>query len=1273
MRTFLISALLCLPFLAGAASGAGAQGGPTVAPPLSSPLYEGETRTYRITGIPANVDEVELREGAGTTAESFLHFFVENLTGGSILNQFEPPSNGSLTFVVNVVEDFSSRTAGDKAVDLEMRMWDDAQPVDTVSLGVLTLKDGARPAGPPEVTISGGGSVTEGGNAVFTLTALPAAAVTVSVSVTDSGGFAASGQTGTRRVAIDASGTATLTVGTRDDDRDEPNGRITARVNADTGSPVRWRPGSPATASVTVNDDDGAPATAGVNVAPTVLSLAEGSGPETYTVALTKAPAPGDTVTVTATVSPDTVATLSAGGGAAARSASLTFTGANWDRAQTVTVAPRDDDDAADGRARIVHRISGGGEYSAATARSVLVQVADDEEEAVPSLPLVTVTGGGDVDEGARAVFTIRAHPAPESPLTVNILIRETGDAQGANYVRDALEGEKTVRLRAGQGEVEYRLPTQGNARRERNEAVIVEIGSGDGYRVPDSRSHRSAWVGVRDDDSAGVSASTNRLELTEGAQGSYTLRLFTNPRGTVNVTPVSADPSVATVSGPLTFHGGNWWRAQTVTVTAANDEDSDPGRTIIDHRVSGYGDLAEGPVVTALVSDRSVPATPVAFFATASSAAAEGAGTRRIRVNLNPAPQETLTLRYRVGGTAAPGGDFDALSGAVPVFFGATHVDIEVPVVDDGVQEPDETVLLTLAPGAGYAVGSNSTHTLTIDDGLPTRITIAGGDDVVEGGTAEFTIRAAPAPASALTVRIRVDEIGGASHVDAAEEGVKTVRLRAGQSELSYFVPTVDTVAAEPDGSVLVRVLPGDGYRAPAAPRDRFAIVGVRDDDNPGVSASVKRLEVTEGTQESYTLRLDTDPGGTVTVTPVPDSPRLIALSGPLTFDSRNWSEAQTVTVTGKNDADARAGRTAIGHKVSGYGSVTRGPSVHVLVIDDDAPPAASFALPSSTADEGAGTLDVRIDLKPAPASAITLVYSVGGTATSGDDYTALAGTVAVDANAGSVIIPLAIVNDSVGEADETVVLTLTAGEGYRVGGPHSHTLTIADDGDAPPPLPVASFAAAASSVAEVEGAGHVVRVSLSPAPASAITLAYSVGGTATSGDDYGAAAGTVAVDAGASGATIPVAIVDDSEEEADETVVLTLTAGAGYRVGSPDSHTLTIGNDDTAEPPAEPEPAKTPVASFSAASSTAVESAGTRNIGVNLNPAPTSAITLSYRVGGTAASGDDYTALAGTVAVGAGASGATIPVAIADDDAVEGGETLVLTLTAGDGYTLC
>jgi len=127
----------------------------------------------------------------------------------------------------------------------------------------------------------------------FTLTANPAPTsdLPVSVSVSETGSFAASAETGARTVTIGTGGTVDFTVATEDDAIDEADGSIAATITAGTGYTV----GSAATASVTVADND----------VPTI-SITGGSavtegGDVTFTLTATPAPAAALPVNVAVT------------------------------------------------------------------------------------------------------------------------------------------------------------------------------------------------------------------------------------------------------------------------------------------------------------------------------------------------------------------------------------------------------------------------------------------------------------------------------------------------------------------------------------------------------------------------------------------------------------------------------------------------------------------------------------------------------------------------------------------------------------------------------------------------------------------------------------------------------------------------------------------------------------------------------------------------------------------------------------------------------------
>ena len=78
-------------------------------------------------------------------------------------------------------------------------------------------------------------------------------------------------------------------------------------------------------------------------------------------------------------------------------------------------------------------------------------------------------------------------------------------------------------------------------------------------------------------------------------------------------------------------------------------------------------------------------------------------------------------------------------------------------------------------------------------------------------------------------------------------------------------------------------------------------------------------------------------------------------------------------------------------------------------------------------------------------------------------------------------------------------------------------------------------------------------------------MTVNFTVGGTATAGSDYASIGTSVSFPAGTTNKTVNVVPVDDATSEGSETVVVTVAAGTGYALGSPDNASITITDNDS------------------------------------------------------------------------------------------------------------
>ena len=225
----------------------------------------------------------------------------------------------------------------------------------------------------------------------------------------------------------------------------------------------------------------------------------------------------------------------------------------------------------------------------------------------------------------------------------------------------------------------------------------------------------------------------------------------------------------------------------------------------------------------------------------------------------------------------------------------------------------------------------------------------------------------------------------------------------------------------------------------------------------------------------------------------------------------------------------------------------------------------------PASVLENGTANLVYTFSRTGPTNSALTVNYTVGGTATLGTDYTGIAAspatkTLSFAAGSATAIVTVDPTADSTVEANETVALTLATGTGYTVGTTSPVTGTITNDDVA---LPAITLAVSPASVTEDGTANLVYTFTRSGSTSSALTVNYTVNGTATLGTDYtGIAASpatkTLSFAAGSATAIVTVDPTADSTVEANETVALTLATGTGYTVGTTGAVTGTITNDD-------------------------------------------------------------------------------------------------------------
>jgi hypothetical protein len=167
--------------------------------------------------------------------------------------------------------------------------------------------------------------------------------------------------------------------------------------------------------------------------------------------------------------------------------------------------------------------------------------------------------------------------------------------------------------------------------------------------------------------------------------------------------------------------------------------------------------------------------------------------------------------------------------------------------------------------------------------------------------------------------------------------------------------------------------------------------------------------------------------------------------------------------------------------------------------ILNDDAEVSVAVA-PSSMAEDAPGTLDFTFSRVGPLAEALSVNFSVGGTAAFAADYTqngatafsATNGTVTFAIGSAAAVVAVDPVADSTLELHETVSLTVSPGSGYGVAGTATVTGTITNDDTLVPlqfpdasavPLTLNGFTATGQSVGPMT-------LEFDPAPGQVLTL---------------------------------------------------------------------------------------------------------------------------------------------------------------------------------------
>ena len=879
--------------------------------------------------------------------------------------------------------------------------------------------------------------------------------------------------------------------------------------------------------------------------------------------------------------------------------------------------------------------------------------------------------------------------------LRKDVLIDFTYDTLTATAFEDytpvhaSAHNQPPLRIEAGQRNAFLEIPIHDDTSFEDNELFRIDAVNPE---LPDGETNKRTEIIIQNIDVINVPSSIT-------AVAGRTLRL-TAERNRLDTAPLTFGidfPTSGTAAdfgaGPhrVTIPAGRLRGTVHIPVTA----DADTTVENIRVEVELEGSLEAFATATIYPLSNVVPTVSI----TADSAQVQEGATASFTVTASPAPPQSMDVYVRYGQI---GGDFLATepdeSVAVTIAANTTTGTLSLTTTADPSNNSGriDAVLLdrhdTTSGSGSYPYRVRGKESVASDGtpigGSAASIKVTDGPDmnlprvkllrfsphtVEEGTDLDFYLSLNHAPESDLPVTLSIREGPGtfAPGGDYVDAHTWTATIPAGERGVMFSIPTVDDGAEEPNAIVRVTALGGSGY---TVSKIRLWDATVTDNDGPeglgseqdgaqggatplpAVTISADAASVTEGGDVTFTVTADPAPSY--------DLPVNVGVAQEMGAGGNrvgsSWFDMVTVragetsaawTVTTMSDDVARADGEAVGRILWGNdyreGATSK---VTVALIDDD----------GGTADTGDAPEPTSVTTQTGPPGVpLALVAEVKGH---------IAHFKARNHGAGvrDWTLVLDRLEGRTGMSDAAIAAWLARSRQY---GWQDGIQTLpkvqaalaalaAAPRQQPATLPVVTIAAGASPV--TEGGNAVFTLTASPPPPADLTVTVGV----SAAGDYGIASASRTVTIPTTGSvTLTLATADDSADEPDGSVTVTVNDGAGYTVGSSASGTVAVQDDDL--PP--------PAVSITAAAASITEG-GAASFTLSADRAPDADLTITLSV--TEAAGSDHVAAddegPGTVTIAKGATEASFSVPTVDDAVDEPDGSVTVSVAAGAGYTV-
>ncbi|MBU6410749.1 MAG: hypothetical protein KGR98_10215, partial [Verrucomicrobia bacterium] len=520
--------------------------------------------------------------------------------------------------------------------------------------------------------------------------------------------------------------------------------------------------------------------------------------------------------------------------------------------------------------------------------------------------------------------------------------------------------------------------------------------------------------------------------------------------------------------------------------------------------------------------------------------------------------------------GTAVAGTDYYPTNLTVVFNPGQTDVVVQVPIINNNLAEGNRTVGLLLTNAVNTTLVAPSNAVLTIIDTVnaPGQIAFMATNYTAyeSGGYAYLTL--VRTNGSSGSVSVGYYTVPGTAQPGVNySDGSGTVTFIGGQTNAAIQIPLITSGPPQAPVSLTVGLTNATGGATLIAPTN--AALTIVDDLSTGFGFLnvTNYVRETNGVAPIFVQRLGNTNGSvqvnyaTTNGTAVAGV-NYVAASNILTFNPGQTLKAVSLQlihdpqVTGDLKMMMRLSNPSAGTQL--------GLLSNTVVVIQDADAGFSFSNANLSVPKNAGFATIEVicsnpGIEPPLSTNVTPLsvqyYTADGSATAGQDYQAVNGTILFTNGIGTNIVNVPVINNSLitGTRTFTIHMANPTAPGQLIA-PATETVSIVDNNSG------LAFSRPSYNVARNAGMAAITVVRLDNLDTNSTVDYAASNGTAVAGMDYTPVSGTLVFTNGQASATFSVPVLGNSVVQPDRTVLLQLSSPVNGFLTAPYAATLTI-----------------------------------------------------------------------------------------------------------------